>query len=345
MDIDNLANNYYQYLLKNGSKGRTPITYRRKIQMFVRYLKEELTVNAANCQNILQSLTAEQIKASINFYVKEGKIKYQSTADGYFHALTACYNYLLESEEYKIENKWFHKTESNNKLRQQYDELVVDLGLMTKEQTQPISEEECHALIRICDECIDNACEEYLLKRNKYGTKSYNSTYLNFVSAIAAKILLFVGSKNSVLINLKISDYDGNLNKIKINGFWVYLPDKLSMQMKKYIPVRAKIIYPEEKDDRLFVGFNRGNRGLTNASLFRTLKSAIGTQKAVAVAKYSILQMIDQGLQGELIKQFTGFSDEVYGACLEQIEENRGNGGLRRDNRILDSKLRTTPCF
>lgn len=343
MSIDTLAEEYYKFLLGSGSKGRTPVTYKRKIEVFIQFLVEELGVKEVNCKNMLASLSIDQIIESIYFYIIKNEIKYKSTADGFFFALTSFYKYLLL--KYQINNDSFHKTEDNIKLQEKYNVLVKERGLKTKEQTQAISEEECNNLIRICNECIEKPSKELLLKRGRYGSRSYNSSYLYFVSAVATKLLLLTGSKNSVLNNLKVTDYDEKLNKISINSFWIHLPDNLSAQMKKYIFIREKIIEQDEKVDQLFIGFNRKNRVLTNASLFIILKDTIGSQKAVAVAKYSILQMMYQNVPSEIIKAFTGFSDDVCDACREEIDIYRGKSKHERNNRLLDSKLRAIDTF
>ena len=37
--------------------------------------------------------------------------------------------------------------------------------------------------------------------------------------------------QNNVINELKVTDYNEQLNKLKINGFWVHLPDELSLQI------------------------------------------------------------------------------------------------------------------
>lgn len=103
-----------------------------------------------------------------------------------------------------------------------------------------------------------------------------------------------------------------NDDENSFNGYNVHLPDELAQQMRKYIEIRGQIIQPDESEDVLFINRKRENRRLGNITLFYILPEIIGTKKAATVAKYRILQMIERNILSDIIKQFTGYSDEVY---------------------------------
>lgn len=170
--------------------------------------------------------------------------------------------------------------------------------------------------------------------------EGYSSAYTYFVSALATKIVLYTGIKNSILVELPYSAYDGAHNKIFINGYNIHLPDELVQQMQKYIEVRRQIIQPNENVDILFINRKSENRSLGNATLFYILTEIIGTKKATTVAKYRILQMIEQNIPSDIIKQFTGYSDEVFGHCQEMYDIDNGGTDMLAKTRKLDSGLR-----
>lgn len=82
---------------------------------------------------------------------------------------------------------------------------------------------------------------------------------------MVSKIVLLFGTKNGNLNELKISDYDCKLNKLKINGFWVHLPDKFAIQMRDYVKFREQIL-GSEKEKRLFIDIRMNKRKFDNTN-------------------------------------------------------------------------------
>lgn len=291
-------------------------------------------LNDKSIQSVCTSIRSDQVIASVDYYVDKSGIKYKATADNYFSALSVFFDYI--NSEYTWRAGLFIDSGMKNKLRQQYAEEIKKLKLFSKEQSQPLSEEEYERLLLQCNDRINNVEADDLLKQ-----EGYNSTYTYFVSALATKIVLYTGVKNNILAELPCKAYDEVHNKILINGYSVHLPDELARQMRKYYrEVRMQIVQPNENVDALFINRKTEKRNLGNATLFCILQDIIGTKKVAMVAKYRILQMIGQNIPTDIIKQFTGYSDEVVGHCQEMYDENNGGTDMLAKIRKLDSGLR-----
>lgn len=176
----------------------------------------------------------------------------------------------------------------------------------------PLSDKDAEKLLNFCDEKIDNATIDIL--RNG----ANNGEFSAYISSLISKIVLLFGTKNASLNELKIFDYDVRLNKLKINGFCVHLPDKFAIQMKSYMKFREQILETEE-EERLFMDIRKEKRKLDNTKMFYILKAVTGNVQVKCIAKYAIIQMKKLGIPPHTIKEFTGYSDDVYQFCQEKM--------------------------
>ena len=80
-----------------------------------------------------------------------------------------------------------------------------------KEQVHPLTDAEAEQLINACNEKLAVEDDDEIL--NGY----YNGVFANYISSLACKIILLYGTKNNVINELKITDYNEQLNKLKIN--------------------------------------------------------------------------------------------------------------------------------
>lgn len=78
--------------------------------------------------------------------------------------------------------------------------------------------------------------------------------------------------------------------------------------------------------------------------MFYILKDVMGNVKATSIAKYGIIEMIKLGIPSHVIKEFTGYSQDVYQYCQEKNEQE----GLLRSiekSKLLDSALRKSELY
>ena len=98
-----------------------------------------------------------------------------------------------------------------------------------------------------------------------------------------------------------------------------------------------------EKNQRLFIDFfNPTKEKLDNTKMFFLLKEVFGFNSATAVAKYAIIQLIERGTPENLIKEFTGYKDDIYKHCQEIVNEKNTTVSKESKCKLIDSKLRMT---
>ena len=98
-----------------------------------------------------------------------------------------------------------------------------------------------------------------------------------------------------------------------------------------------------ENNQRLFIDFFHPTKEkLDNTKMFFLLKEVFGFNSATAVAKYAIIQLIERGTPENLIKEFTGYKDDIYKHCQEIVNEKNTIVSKESKCKLIDSKLRMT---
>ena len=196
-----------------------------------------------------------------------------------------------------------------------------------------ISYDEAKMILKECDKNIENLDVEKFLELR-------HGVYSNYISSLIVKFVLAYGLKNDTIRKIKITDYDDNLNSIKVNEYKVHLPDGLAMQMKRYKEIRQKFLEKYEiESERLFFDNNGVDKKLDNTKMFAVLKKAIGNVQAEEVAKYAIVQLLQNGVPDYIISDFTGYKKEILEDCQNLVDKNSGMDLLENQCKILDAAL------
>lgn len=316
------------------------ITYRRKLDVFFKFLYIEYESIDTNYVNILSKIDDKMIIRSVEYYINTYDIKFKVTVDHYFIVVKEYFKFLLS--EYKIKNENFDSFDKNIKLKNLVDKKIKDMNLNTTEQKQPITKSKFDEINSLCNKKIELFQKSGLKSPNK-DKNYYNKPLTEFISAIIVKIIMLTGIKNQVIGKLIINDLDTQLNKIRINGFWIHLPDNLGKQLKKFVEIRNEIV--KDPDERsLFVNKRGEGIGKYYSLMFAVLKSISGNMKAESVAKFTIMNMIKKGINSSIIQKLTTFGNDTYLHCQELINEEK-KYDLKSKNRYLDSKIRGLDFF
>lgn len=156
---------------------------------------------------------------------------------------------------------------------------------------------------------------------------------------------MFSGIKSKTICKVLLSDYDDSLNKIKLNGYWLHLPDALSSQLKNYIILRNQMCNVYGVSELLFLDRNGDSVGTAYSSIFIVMSQALGMQKAECIAKFTIIQFIKVGLKPSYILSLTGYSYETFLHCYEVFEESSEEISMITKTKEIDSKIRITEFF
>lgn len=196
-----------------------------------------------------------------------------------------------------------------------------------------ISYDEAKMILEECDNNIENLDVEKLLNMQ-------HGIYSNYISSLIVKLVLAYGLKNDTIRKIKITDYDENLNCINVNEYKVHLPDGLAMQMKRYKEIRQRFLEKYQiESERLFFDNDDVDKKLDNTKMYIVLKKVIGNMQAEEIAKYTIIQLLQNGIPAYIISDFTGYKKDIMESCQNLIDKNSGMDLLENQCKILDAAL------
>lgn len=311
----------------------TRATYKKKIYVFGEYLVEKKNATDANFVSILKGMEIKDFMESLEFYVKNNNISFESSAELYFSTVRSFYMHISD----KYENCYIGNKAYASELNKEYKATVKALKLNSAVQVKPLENIQARILLDKCNEVLKNFGYEELV------SGKHNGVFSRCLSAIIIKLVLYFGISNKTIRELKLSDIDLQHSRITINGYSVHLPDILRDNLDGYINIRKYMLKDIEKNQRLFIDFfNPTKEKLDNTKMFFLLKEVFGFNSATAVAKYAIIQLIERGTPENLIKEFTGYKDDIYKHCQEIVNEKNTIVSKESKCKLIDSKLRMT---
>lgn len=317
------------------------ITYKRKIGVFIEFLKIECNVTDSYFIDFLTGLRKETFIKSIEYYATNYNVRFKATVDNYITVVKSFFDFIGD-DKIGIRTELFDSTYNLKQMMELANAEVKRLGLDKSDQKSPITKTSYKELKAHCDKILEQPVESVLhFKENKY-----NGSYTNYLSAIITKLVMFSGIKSKTICKILLSDYDYLLNKIKINGYWLHLPDIISKQLKNYLYLRNQIEKRFVSSELLFLDKSGNSVGTAYSSIFIVMSQTLGMQKAECIAKFTIIQFIAAGMKPSYILSLTGYAHDTYLHCYEIFEEESiGQISLITKTREIDSKIRLTEFF
>lgn len=316
------------------------VTYSRKIGVFVEFLTMRCSVTDIYYKDFLAGMRKETFIHSIEYYVTNYNVRFKTTVDNYITVVKSFFEFIAD-DKIGIRNELFDSTYTFKQVKELANAEVKKMELDHSEQKSPITATAFKTLRDYCDQILIQPTESVL----HFKEKGYNKTYTNYLSAIITKLVMFSGIKSKSISKVLLSDYDVTLNKIKINGYWLHLPDSLSRQLKNYMFLRNQIEEHFGSSELLFLDRSGNSIGTTYSRIFTVMLQALGMQKAECVAKFTIIQFIKAGIKPSYILSLTGYSYNTYLHCYEVFEESNEEISIITKTREIDSKIRVTELF
>ncbi|ABR49496.1 hypothetical protein Amet_3368 [Alkaliphilus metalliredigens QYMF] len=283
------------------------LMYERKLEVFEEFTYVYFSISEKNYKDLFRGFSKENIVKSMEFYLKNYNVNTKTTLNGYLTVLTDFFHYIADNM--KVVNENFENRDKLNKLKEELNKLAKKYNLEKSQQKSPLTREAFVLLCAKCDEYIEN----YNIKNiNKNG---YDGEFSLYLSGIITKLLIVTAIKNSVIDSLKVNE-NYKYGMIKVNGYWVRLPDKLSAQLDNYVKNVRPSCNTNELND-LFVNRKGVRLCGNNNAYFAILKKLFGTMQSASVAKFRIIEMIRSGVAPNIITAYTGYALETYLHCLD----------------------------
>ncbi|MFL0252930.1 site-specific integrase [Clostridium neuense] len=326
MFMDDVINKFLS--TRELSESSKPI-YENVLMVFSGYYREN------NCN--LSNFTYKNIFKSLDYYIKERKIKFENTARVYISAVKEFLIYCVDNTDQKnTELMSLFGYGSNNggfedKVDIKINSLIKNKIIKKEKSGIEIDSKDLKKLIIQCDRVIDS------FKLEDLNTKVYNGKYIDYIGALGIKIISYTGVKVGVVTDLKLDnimeqkEYLAIHNIKKNKSFEVEIPRKLYNQIIKYRHNRNELIKcrgNKSNTDYLFIDFNLKSlkEGRKNEPFNNLIYKIVGENKEMGsatacISKRAIIDMISAGMSLKMVEDLTGYGETVIEYCKEKVDE------------------------
>ena len=323
-------------ILKSGSI----IRYQYLLDVYEEYVEWFCEEKQVNVQKYFGSVNVSVVLDAIEYYVDNRNVKSIDTMNMFKSVICEFHRFLRD--KYGITNDGFFvslglKATDSNSFVYQYKvfcKTMIDNKKITiTKASRVFSEKEIDDIIRHCNSLLNN----YNL--NEIDEEVFNRC----VKAIIVKLIIYTGvSVAQKIYPLKIEAYDSERGTLDIDGYRIHLPYHLRNNMNMYI---KELISKRKKNDFLFSDY----KGMLQeqpcwvGSLYSYVVKNDGKRNSStkSLAKYTIVQMIEAGMDRDIIQEFTGYGDDVYESCKEYAEMVLPE----KDKHIVDGILKTRKIY
>jgi len=348
MELGNLIHEYIGYISSESKPldRRSIIRYQYILSVYADYLIHHIKINPETLIPYLDRTTPGQILSALDIYISKSSVSSEDTANVYISVVKEFFRFLKMKHNIGSDtliNSFGLNNDDPNSFFFQYESYLKNAfhekKLHIHSTGLPYSDQEMREILKYCNNCLDT--EDVLTHHDN--TNLYN----RFVKALATKLIIYTGfSVTPKLTGIRQRDLDNLGGTLKIGDYVIHVPFHLRIQFRDYF----KIIKIKDPDVQLLTYFNGtpisqpaeiGNfyrhKLLSNFNDIPTAKPS----SVICLAKYTILQMIDIGLDRDSIQSFTGYGDTVYKACLELSDMTR----IDLKNNLIDTKLKAMPLY
>jgi len=287
-------------------------SYVAELKNFKSYL---LSDNPIINNKILGGIRTEHIIESIEYNIAHNDYNSKSIASKYAIGIAQFFRYATA-------NNWF----SNDNLVSEINMYRFDSNSYYFKISNFIREHSKLTNKQSKETCTSKEVSEIISTIDSYFSKVENGlqkpSYTKVCCMLAIKLILLTGAKYGVIRNLKYDDFNPKLNTLKINGFNIRLPLKLSEQFQTYDKLRLSTL----SSPSLFLftsqegkqwGTNTNSNGLTDI-----LSISIMRLDTTGITKYGISNLLKAGLGIKEIEQLSGAKSDIIRSCMTINSEN-----------------------
>jgi len=289
-----------------------PYSYINNINSFQNYITDK-GITEENLLTFLRGLRTEDIIESLEYYIFKNDVTSKGTARKYSTAIKEYIYFMLDSETLdntellkEIERPGYKASSYRSKM----NTFIAENKLLKEsEGFEVLSTEDVRDLITQCNILLDSV-EEF---RKAFTSKKYFNKYR---SATIIKLIILTGATYRTLLSLKRNDLDIDHGTITINEFEIHLPKSLHNNFKKYIQLLNSI---KPDCENLFIEYEGMAMRDTTSTLYTFMEPLIGRGDLNGIIKYSVIKMIESGINETTIKQVTGVEDKIMKDCHLKI--------------------------
>ena len=304
----------------------TEYRYASNLYAFKEFIMINNGIPSESIKMYFQGIETSVLISSLNYYIESRGITSYGASQKYVSAIKEYFRFLISNnyiQNDKLMNSFGHRSDENKSFRLQVNKYLSSNNQVKESQIKEIcSDDEIRDFIECCNQIISE---------NVISNQVDKISFHKIRSALISKLIILTGIVYRAVYEIKLSNLDLQHATITINGFTIKLPDDMIDQFKLYTEVRENL---NPKEDYLFIEFNGHQLNSITQVLCGFLKQQLGRGDVNGLVKYAIINMIREGMNQNIIKQFTGVGRDIYLSCEEYVIQELNK------SRYVDSKLR-----
>ena len=315
--------------------------YRYLLDVYREYIEDKCKINDSALEPYFNGIDVKNILNAAEYYLDTRKVNSQDTVDMFVSVVKEFHRYIRNQFTLTSERFFASIGLSDNDEKSftyQYLELCVRLKkekrIKYSSQGKVYSQAEIDEITSYCDENLDS---------NFNINKKQEDCYNRYVRALVTKLIIYTGvSVATKIFPIKVVDINLDKGTIKIGEFEVHLPYHLRNNLNEYV---SKFIGTRDKTDLLFKTYDnmpiKQPNYIGGFYVHRISGDIRGKSSTIALSKYSIIQMVEAGIDRDTIQAFTGYGDSVYISCKEYVDMEIYSKRAKK----IDETLKTLPSF
>lgn len=328
---------------------RSKERYKYILDVYYNFLYNMVGLNDSSVFAYLSGVTYKEVLASLDFYIKNYDVKAEDTCLLYISVIKEFLKYLTKIEVIKNSRIIFtfglsdtDEQSFNFHASRHIKKLIKDKVIKKSSEGTPLNEQQIPYVIKYCN--------RNLLSLQESKKEINKNIHNKFVKSLIAKLIILTGvSVSDRIYQLKLKDINMKSGYLNIGGYKVYLPFNLRNQFLVYF---SEVYNGDINDLESYLFLNYKVESLIQPNYVGSLINKVLTgldilplgvkpSSTICLAKYTIIQLIDLGIDRDTIISFTGYGDTVISSCKNYADADK----KIENNKIITNSLKTLPLF
>lgn len=311
-----------------------------QMEVFFEFISAQIFNNEEYTVEDFVYLNNDDLLESLKYYIKCNKVTAKGTAKAYLGYLK---NFFVNLEGYyKVNSDIFVNGNFLQALWDEADKIISLLNDKEETNTNIATNEEYDNLVQKIKEAEHKySFETAMTEIDKYvenGCLGKLEKFRLILSVCATQMLLEYGFANRTIIEIRISDIDLEKGVIKREIYELPIPNSIKNNLNEFIKIRNYLLFKlETTQDKLFIKYDGNSISLAEAAdkLFSGVMGDKSSKASKPFAKRCIERMIDAGLNSQVIRELTGYSNDVYQNACDFVNENNVNNIQNKINEFI----------
>ncbi len=301
--------------------------YKSDIANFSEYIETnwQNSLSGDPLRILLKGIDVDFILKSLIYNVETVKrYKSKTKARRYATVIGQFFNYIRKTTDIVNPDLYdaisYNRSRENSYMQQMMSYINKSEMLEGIVEQEPLTSTETEKILKWANE--------------QFATQEWEeaTSFRKAMAAIGIKMMMLYGITYRELRKLKWNDYDEVYDCIKVNGFELRLPLKLSVQLRSM----KEFVFKKEKTNSknlLFADFQGEpwNDITSSSGIPDYMGAVIGITSVTSAVKYGISQLLKAGLSDSVIKKVTGASEKLIQGCLLHEDDKL--------NQIINTKI------